>query len=205
MSKIPPQRKQLIDIFVERNSQINLSAIREPEEIYHKHILDALELTKLDRERLLPTHRGSDIKQIKACDLGTWWGFPLLPLAITYLDIQRTGLDARNKKITAINDMIKALNLNNCKAVHARVEEHTQKYDIVTARAVAYADTLLPWVDCVLRSWWLAIFYKLFTTEEDEVLEKYWRDIKIKHMYTLWSETERILYVIKKPKHKKLH
>ncbi len=44
---IPQQRQPLIDTFIHRNSQINLSAIRTPEAIYVKHILDSLEITKI--------------------------------------------------------------------------------------------------------------------------------------------------------------
>lgn len=46
-TQIPEKRQNLIDIFVHRNEQINLSAIRKPEDIYVKHILDSLELTKI--------------------------------------------------------------------------------------------------------------------------------------------------------------
>jgi len=61
MDTIPKQRHKLIEVFLERNSKINLSAIRSVEGVYHKHILDALELTKLDLNVLpLLTTKGSD-------------------------------------------------------------------------------------------------------------------------------------------------
>ncbi len=75
---IPERRQSLIDAFVELNAQINLSAIREPGQIYVKHILDALELNKLitfDPSRLV-------------ADVGTGSGFPLLPLAKSHPDVQ---------------------------------------------------------------------------------------------------------------------
>lgn len=197
MTTIPKQRLKLIDVFVERNSKINLSAIRAPEEIYQKHILDALELTKLDRQSSLPVISAE--AEIQACDLGTWWWFPLLPLAFTYPDIQRTGLDARRKKIDVINDICSSVWLKNCSALHGRGEEHITKYDIVTARAVAYADTLLPRVDQILRPWWVAIFYKLYTPEEDKIIKKHKRELLLDHRYTLPDdEVERVLYVLKK-------
>jgi len=216
---IPNQRQPLVDEFTQRNSKINLSAIREPLEVYQKHILDALEIEKIDPKVLpLLTTVGSDwdkvndevresalekragVREINGCDLGTGGWFPLLPLATIYPHIQWTGLDARNKKIAAINDMAQSLGLSNCSAIHSRVEEHNTTYDIVTARAVAYADKLLPRVDHILKPWGTALFYKLFTTEEDKIIQKYWRDIIKKHRYTLWDDdVEKILYVLKKP------
>ncbi len=196
-TKIPKQRQSLVDEFTQRNSKINLSAIRDPQDVYNKHILDALEIKKIEKN--ISALQTQSNKNINACDLGTWWWFPLLPLAMTYPHIRWTGLDARNKKISAINDIISSLSLDNCKAIHSRVEDHAIRYDIVTARAVAYADTLLPRVDQILKPWGVAIFYKLFTSEEDNILTKYWRDIEINHTYTLWDDVERILYVLKKP------
>jgi len=74
---IPNQRQPLVDEFTQRNSKINLSAIREPLEVYQKHILDALEIEKID-PKILPllTTVGSDwekaeVRGITACDLGT--------------------------------------------------------------------------------------------------------------------------------------
>lgn len=190
------QRELLISKFIERNSKINLSAIRDSDEIFNKHILDALEIEKIEELQLILKQ-----KDLKACDVGTGWWFPLLPLATIHPNISRTGLDARNKKINAINDMAQYLWLDNCTAIHDRIEEHTTRYDVVTARAVAYADTLLPRVDHILKPWGIAIFYKLYTIEEDKIIEKYWRKIEKKHKYTLRDNTKRVIYVLrKKPK-----
>jgi len=188
--------EQLITVFMERNAKINLSAIRSPEDIFVKHIIDSLEVQQLDSVKEFL------VNQIKtAVDIGTWWWFPLLPLAKMYPDIQWTWLDARKKKIDAINDMSKTLWMNNCYAIHTRIENHTNKYDLVTARAVTYADTLLDWTDTVLKPGWIAIFYKLLTPEEDAVIQDFWRDILEKHLYTLSDadKNQRVLYVLKKP------
>ncbi len=55
-----------------------------------------------------------------------------------------TGIDARRKKVDAINEMIGSLKLKNCIAIRTRIEDHHHQYDIVTARAVAYADKIIP-------------------------------------------------------------
>jgi 16S rRNA (guanine527-N7)-methyltransferase len=65
-------REKLIKIFLEKNEQINLSAIRDSDGVFLKHIKDALEL-----EKILKIKNGKTI-----CDIGTGGGFPLLPLAM---------------------------------------------------------------------------------------------------------------------------
>ena len=209
---IPKERQALIDIFVQRNSQINLSAIREPEAIYVKHILDSLELNKivdlnsplapLDEGGMNPAKRGKG-GNISCLDLWTGWGFPLLPLAITHPNVQFTWLDARKKKLTAIDDMIQHLGLDNVKTVWSRVEDHAPAYNYIVTRAVGYSDKLLPRILPRLQKWWIAFLYKLFTEEEDtlilDLIRKY--NLTLAHMYHYslpWDTTERIIYGIQK-------
>ena len=66
-----------------------------------------------------------------------------MPLAITNPYAHFVGLDARNKKIKAIQDMVDQLGLKNIDLVRSRIEEHKGDYDIITARAVGYIDKLL--------------------------------------------------------------
>jgi len=66
-----------------------------------------------------------------------------LPLAITNPQAHFVGLDARNKKIKAIQDMINQLGLKNIDLARSRIEDHKGDYDIITARAVGYIDKLL--------------------------------------------------------------
>lgn len=80
MSEITVQRQQLIDVFLEKNTHLNLSAIRDAEGVRNKHILDSLELTKIVN---FPTGTS-------CLDVGTGGGFPLLPLAITYPEVRFT-------------------------------------------------------------------------------------------------------------------
>lgn len=93
----------MIDLFLDINSQVNLSAIRDEEGVYIKHIMDSLELTKVI-DIAAYTH---------LCDVGTGGGFPLLALSQYKSDhglkLKLTGLDARRKKIDAINQMIQQL------------------------------------------------------------------------------------------------
>lgn len=200
-SWIPPERQKLVDIFLSMNSQLNLSAIRDAEWVYLKHILDSLELTKI-----------LDLTQYTSvCDVGTGWGFPLLALA-QEVDSKQwdsftkfTGIDARRKKVDAVNTMIAQLGLTNAKAIRSRIEDHHQTYDIVTARAVAYITELLPRCLPLCRVGGLICLYKQDLFEEYDVmitlLPKYKLKLHKKHLYCLFEgDVQRVIYVLEKIK-----
>ena len=185
-------RNSLITTFIKYNSQLNLSAIREPDEIFLKHIQDALELEKIIK---LDSWK-------KIVDVGTWWWFPLLPLATQYPENTFVWIDARQKKIRAINNMIEELWLSNAKAIRTRMEEHTEKYDYLTARAVAYIDKLRPRSQKLLKKWWRMILYKLRSEEENADIKKLCKrerlSLEAEHHYKLYKEdVERVIYVIR--------
>ena len=186
-------RQDMIDVFLETNSKLNLSAIRDPEGVYQKHILDSLELTQFN------IIKPGD----KVIDVGTWGGFPLMPLARYYKDNQFFWLDARKKKIVAINGMLRELGIHNAKALRGRAEEHKERYDVLTARAVAYADKLLPWIHKLVKSGWYFVLYKPDSPGEFDVLDRqcdrYGLVITYIHKYSLFEwDITRILYIIKK-------
>ena len=191
------ERKPLIELFLEINSQLNLSAIRDEEGVYTKHIMDSLELTQV-----------LDLSQYGTlCDVGTGGGFPLLALSKYKNDnsfqLQLTGLDARRKKIDAINQMIEKLWLPDTEAIRSRVEDHRQTYDIVTARAVAYADKIIPRCVPLCKKWWLICLYKEVKDEEREEIVKQCKifslSIEKEHRYRLFNgDIERVIYVLKK-------
>lgn len=183
----------LIDKFIEKNSQINLSAIRDAEWIYLKHIQDSLELNKIfDLNR-----------NYKVADIWTWSGFPLMPLAISNPNSEFNGIESTNKKVKAVNDIIESAWITNAKVIWTRAEEHHYVYNVVTARAVAYIDKLLEWSYHLLGKWWYFIFFKPVSEEEKKELlklcKKYKLDILKTHRYKLFEEDiERIIYVLKK-------
>ncbi len=134
--------QQLIDVFLAKNSELNLSAIRDVDGVFVKHIQDSLELLKII----------DFVDDALIVDVGTGGGFPLLPLAMSCPQAHFTGIDARRKKVAAINDMLDALHVANAQAVWVRVEDYAlAKADIVTARAVAHVDILIPWMLQVVK------------------------------------------------------
>lgn len=120
------------------NTRMNLTAITNPEEVQIKHFLDSLSILSI-----------YDKPHTRLLDIGSGAGFPGLPLKIVRPDWQVVLLEATAKKVTFLQHVIEALQLQNVTAVHGRAEEfaHKQEYratfDLVTARAVAALPTLL--------------------------------------------------------------
>lgn len=125
-----------MNLLLEWNEKINLTAITEPQEIIIKHFIDSLTISKYIKNKQ------------NLIDVGTGAGFPGIPLKIVNEDIKITLLDSLNKRINFLNEVIEKLNLKNIEAKHGRVEEfgknenYREKYDIATSRAVANLTTL---------------------------------------------------------------
>lgn len=126
---------------LEYNESINLTSITDDEEIIYKHLVDCLEIVKYIEE-------GECV-----IDVGTGAGFPGLVIAIYFEDkVRVTLLDSLNKRIAVLDDIIKLLELKEVITIHGRAEEignlskYRERFDIVTARAVAKLSMLLEYV-----------------------------------------------------------
>ena len=127
------------NLLLEWNEKINLTAIKEPNEVLYKHFYDCILFFK-----------NVDVpKGAKVIDVGTGAGFPGMVLKIVRPDLEVTLLDSLNKRIVFLNDVIEKLQLKNITAIHSRAEEgaknnlYREKFDIACARAVANMPVLL--------------------------------------------------------------
>lgn len=135
--------KQCVDLaeyknmLLEWNEKMNLTAITDEYEIIVKHFVDCLECTKVIK----------DEKNI--IDVGTGAGFPGMVLAIYYKDKNFTLLDALNKRLIFLQEVVNKLELKNVEIVHGRAEEvarndeYKEVYDASVSRAVANLPVLL--------------------------------------------------------------
>lgn len=125
------------NMLIEWNSKMNLTAIKEPNEIAVKHFVDSCSVLNYVK-----------IKQnAKVIDIGTGAGFPGIPLKILREDLDITLLDSLNKRLVFLNEVAKELNLN-FNTIHSRAEdlgrqeEYREQYDIAISRAVAPLNVL---------------------------------------------------------------
>ncbi len=121
----------LTERMLEINQHMNLTAITDEKTVILKHYVDSLTVSSW-----IPT--GSTV-----IDVGCGAGFPSLPLAIVRPDLQITSLDSTAKRIAYVNETARLLGLSSIHAVAGRAEEYAQqsdfreRFDVVTARAVA--------------------------------------------------------------------
>ena len=131
------QLDKYYEMLIEKNKVMNLTAITEFDEVLVKHFADSLSICTI-----IP----DDVKSV--CDLGTGAGFPGIPMAIAYPDLQFTLIDSLNKRIKFLQEVVDALGLTNVTLVHGRAEEagrnklYREQYDLVVSRAVANISTL---------------------------------------------------------------
>lgn len=123
------------DMLIEKNKVMNLTAITERDEVELKHFIDSLALAGV----YPPLSEG----KLSVLDLGTGAGFPGIPLKIVFPELQMTLFDSLNKRILFLREVIEALFLTDCEAIHGRAEETArnkgfrEQYDLVVSRAVA--------------------------------------------------------------------
>lgn len=131
------QFRTYFEELVEWNEKMNLTAITDQPSVYLKHFYDSITAAfYLDFS-----------KPLKVCDVGAGAGFPSIPLKICFPDIEVTIVDSLNKRIQFLTHLSEKLGLTKVQFVHSRAEdfgqsEHREKYDLVTARAVARLSVL---------------------------------------------------------------
>ncbi|HCT40624.1 MAG TPA: 16S rRNA (guanine(527)-N(7))-methyltransferase RsmG [Moraxellaceae bacterium] len=113
-----------LSLLVKWNAAYNLTAIRDPEQMVIKHLLDSL--------GIVPHVQGKTL-----IDVGTGAGLPGLMLAIAKPDLQVTLLDSNGKKVRFLRQVIADLQITNADAVQSRVEEFDRTFDLVSSRAFA--------------------------------------------------------------------
>lgn len=136
--------------FLEQNSKLNLISKNDEKFLFEKHVFDSMAINKF-----LPPKEGQTL-----LDFGTGGGFPSVPVALFYDDLQVYALDSIRKKINAIDEIKNGLNIANLHPICERVEKITEKFDFVTSRAVASMDLIVKYALPKLKDGGYFIAYK---------------------------------------------
>ena len=129
------QFSQLGSLYKDWNDKINVISRKDIDNLYSRHVLHALAIAKFIQFK----------PETTVLDLGTGGGFPAIPLAIYFPEVQFTAIDGTAKKIRVVNEVIDSLKLKNIKGLQKRAEEHKTQYEFVVTRAVAASDKLIEW------------------------------------------------------------
>ena len=169
------------------NQAYNLTAIRDPQVMIHKHIMDSLAIRPW-------------IKKGSLIDVRTGAGLPGIPLAITKPESAVTLLDSNGKKTRFLREVKRTLRLNNVEIVESRAENYhpATGFDTVTSRAFSSLTRMVDWTKHLIAKdgLWLAM-KGIYPQNELETLEQPWR---IEHYQLDVVEGERCCVIIENTK-----
>lgn len=130
------QLAALKELYADWNQKINVISRKDMDNFYLHHVLHSLSIAA--RFTLKPG--------MQVMDLGCGGGFPGVPLAIFFPEVQFLQVDSINKKLTVIKEVASAIGLQNISTRHSRAEEiKDRQFDLVVSRAVAPLKELMHW------------------------------------------------------------
>jgi 16S rRNA (guanine527-N7)-methyltransferase len=128
-------------LYQEWNARINVVSRKDMEHLYTRHILHSLAIAKVCRFE----------PGAKVIDIGCGGGFPSVPLAIMFPDVEFIGVDSIAKKIRVVEGVAQGAQIKNLRAVNCRAEQLGEKADYVVSRAVTEMARFMPWAWQLLR------------------------------------------------------
>jgi len=129
------QFQQLGELYAYWNQRINVISRKDMENFYLHHVLHSLAIGKVVQFK--------DFTEIM--DAGTGGGFPGIPLAILFPEVNFYLADSIGKKIKVVNEVVTALDLKNVEAEQLRMEQVDRTFDFIVSRAVTYLPDFMRW------------------------------------------------------------
>ena len=130
------QFNELLQLYIDWNSKINIISRKDMNSFYKHHVLHSLGISKMI----------SFIPGTRILDVGTGGGFPGIPLAILFPEVQFDLIDSIGKKINVVKGVCKELGIDNVSSYHIRAEHYPKMVDFVISRAVTKLEFFVPWV-----------------------------------------------------------
>ncbi len=137
--ELQEQLRLYLDLLLRWNARMNLTAVRDPEQIVTRHFGESLFGARV----LLGDIDGAQTP-IPVADIGSGAGFPGIPLKLWRPQIDLTLIESQNKKATFLREVIRTLTLESAEVFCGRVEQWGQTADLVTLRAVEKFERVLP-------------------------------------------------------------
>lgn len=190
--------EKFIKLFEEYNAHTNLMSKNDVQKLREKHIPDSMAIEVFFEKYGLPKN---------IADIGTGGGFPSIPIALSFSDIEVFAIDSIAKKIKFVEMVKKELSLENLHPICTRIEDFEKKgaFEVVTTRALADLRVIAEYSAPFVKKGGYFVAYK--SKGADEELSQAERALKIlglefveKMEYSLEEETERCLMVFRKVK-----
>ena len=130
------QFRALYALYADWNSKINVISRKDFDQLYLRHVLHSLAIA-----RVCQFEAGA-----RVLDVGCGGGFPSVPLAIMFPDVQFVSADSIGKKITVVKGVCEGAGITNIDARHTRVEQIPERFDYVVSRAVTEMPQFVKWI-----------------------------------------------------------
>lgn len=127
--------EKLGSIYQEWNERINVISRKDLDSFYTRHVLHSLAIAKVIQFK----------KGAKILDIGTGGGFPGVPLAIMFPEVEFLLVDSIGKKVMVVDEVCKELGLKNVRTAHERAESIEGQFDFIISRAVTAMPKFLKW------------------------------------------------------------
>ncbi len=187
------QFEQLPGLYEYWNAQINVVSRKDIDALLERHILHSLAIAKV-----ISFESGSDV-----LDVGTGGGFPGIPLAILFPEVNFCLIDSIGKKIKVVKSVSNSLGLKNVRAEHQRAEKIKEKFDFVVSRAVTRMPEFLKLVRKIFKQ---EFFNELPNgvlylkggdlTDEMALVNNYYKEFPLSDYYREdFFETKKVVYV----------
>jgi 16S rRNA (guanine527-N7)-methyltransferase len=184
---LAPRLRDYLALLARWNRAYNLTAIRDPDEMVGKHLLDSLAMHRFVR--------GTGA----LADLGTGAGFPGIPLALACPDLRVTLVESNGKKARFLREAVRTLELGNARVGESRIEalDEAGRYDAITARALAALPLIVALGGHLLRPGGQLLAMKgVVPQDEIAALPPGWRVESVQPLTVPGLEAERHLVVV---------
>ena len=183
----------LPDLYATWNAQINVISRKDIEHLIERHILHSLAIAKV-----ISFANGTRIM-----DVGTGGGFPGIPLAIMFPEVDFVLVDSVGKKIKVVNEIAIALGLQNVKGIHARAEQIDDQFDFIVSRAVAALPEFMGWVAGKIKKKGInelengVLYLKGGDLDAELIpLKQYWKVYNLKDIFEEpFFETKKVVHI----------